>query len=458
MARLIRLLALSFFALGTLGCGGNEAPRFIPDQGVPKPALPDASPTISYRLSGYGSTTINLQPRQQVTLAVQLLANGAGAAGEVVTFAFKGFAGTSNLSAFSGLTNESGITQSILTAGSESGTFEVEARSARAETPVTWTITIAGTVEPQPTNPTLSGTFDMMSTFAINGDFEGSTLGSIVTLLEDVSDDPQDPGKFVVDLIVNELRGDVSNSLLNTVIDIFAQAAYTEANSYLSGSTMVRDLTAIARDLSDLARRFSLTSSLAITQTVESGLVAEHTLRSINWQINGQTVSQTYAQLGLQPPTAPSIAISIENGRLVVDKHAFDLGFGSFLLAGLNTIVIPKYDPTARSLKDLMGRWIDCNTLGRDLNTATGDLLGNSMWTSACNSALLAGGNAIEKEILELANDTSTLEIQGEATITDANHDNVYDRVRNGTWSGKMDLGASSSALGAGNVFSGDRR
>lgn len=467
-ATLVSIFALGLVLTACAGSSGggqqNDTGSPTPDQFVPQPdsgPTPDVMPAQNYRLTIVGWQQITLQQSQQVVLQVRLTKNEESAANEPVTFAFKGTPGDSSLSTFTAITDAQGFAETTLTAGSVLGSYDVEADHSRAQAPVLWAITVEEKPVTPPPTAKLAGTFTLTNKFNITGQFTGSALADVLNLLEDFSDDPEDPGKFIVDLILDEIQSQIDSSIFNQISNLFRSLLYTETNKLLKNLTLVQDIKQIAKDLSDLARRFTIVSRMvsAAPQAGSAPMTVTHTLDRIKWTIGGKTVAYTFAQLGMADPTVSNLQLTLTNGtNLAVAKHDFDLKFGAFLLVGMNSLIIPKVNSSAKNINDLMKGWVDCAKLGVTMDNATNNLIGPTIWQQGCESGLTMAGSYIEQQILKLGNDQSNLEIQGQCKLTDQDSDTYYDTMEAGVWTGNFSLNGNPTVIaGPGNEFVGGR-
>ncbi|PIE65852.1 MAG: hypothetical protein CSA24_01775 [Deltaproteobacteria bacterium] len=470
MKRTVTVVSLFAMGLALFACAGSSmgpqnADGGSTDRYVPQPDAPGASPDVllakRYRLTIVGWQQIALQQSQQVVLQVRLTQNEESAANEPVTFAFKGSAGDAALSTFTAITDSQGFAETTLTAGSILGSFDVEANHSRAQAPVLWAITVEKKPDVPPATAKLAGTFTLSNTFNITGQFSGSALADVLNLLEDFSDDPDDPGKFIVDLILDEIQSQVDSGIFNQISNLFRSLLYTETNKLLQNLTLVQNIKQIAKDLSDLARRFTIVSRMvsAAPQPGNAPMTVTHTLDRIKWTIGGQTMAYTFAQLGMADPTVSNLELTLSNGsNLAIAKHRFDLKFGAFLLVGLNSLIIPKVNSSAKSINDLLKGWVDCVSLGKTMDNATNNLIGPTIWQQGCESGLTMAGSYIEKQVLKLGTDQSKLEVQGQCKLTDQDSDTYYDTMTKGVWTGTFSLNGNPNVIaGSGNEFAGGR-
>ncbi|MFH1130457.1 MAG: hypothetical protein V1754_03920 [Pseudomonadota bacterium] len=447
--------------LAGIGCAGSEPP---PSQNPPVqtdsgPIPPN--PQDQYMLTLVGWQNVQVQQGQQTTLQVRYTKNNQSVVGEAVQFSFKGDSKDSVVSSFTGITNSQGFAQTVLTGGQLLATFQVEATAAYAGA-VFWNVEVQEKSITPPNSVKMTGTFELESGFDIQGNFDGSKLASALNIINDFSDEPQDPGKFLVDMIVDEIAKDSSNSWINTVKTLLKYTLYDEANKLVNSMapTLVPKFKQMGQDLSTVARKFQLTSRM-VSPTPQEGdriMTVDHTLDKIGWNLNGNAVEYSFLQLGQTPPVANGLQITpINSTDYAIAQHSFNFKFGAFLLVALENLIIPMLDKNASSVTDLLAGQIQCTKVGEWINSKIG-LGGQALWTSACNIALTSVGEYVNARIIDIDKDNSVLTIAGQTKILDSNHDAFFDQMINGYWTGSFQLNtAVNTVAGLGNTFTATR-
>jgi hypothetical protein len=310
---------------------------------------------------------------------------------------------------------------------------------------------------PLPPVPSLAGTLKLTSNFNIQTDFTGTEISQVLNILNELTNDPDDPGKFVVDMIFDNLDPSVAQ-----LANVFRSILYSPVNNLLTSLApdFISGVKQLGSNLSDLARKFTLSSEMisATTQPTDRAMPVTHRLQSIIWNINGKTSEYTFASYGMTNPQVDGLSLHLQNNiELLIPEHVFEIRFGSFLLAGLNTLIIPAINSSASSLTDLMNGWINCREVGAKINT-TINLLGDAFWQGACDLSVKALSTYIEQSIVKIDQDQSKLLIHGKCNLTDANNDLFMDTMSNGAWSGSFMLNKNTATIDpAKNTFTGQR-
>lgn len=479
--------ALSVFGLTlTLAFAGcnNSGPPMIPDVGTegdtdpdagtpPVPPEADAAPAVetdgpphvvedNYSLVIVGWQQLTLQQGQQVILQVRYTKNGTSEAGETVTFSFKGDSKDSTLDSYSALTASTGIAEVTLTAGQIIGTYQVEATTPRTAN-VTWTVEVQEKPNVTPAVPLLTGTFQLASQFDIQGSFEGSNFATALNVINELSDDPDDPGKYIVDAIIDEISKEVSNQVLTTMADVLKPTLYVEVNKILTqvAPKLVADLKQISADLAALARKFQTISHLvsATPQEADKLMTVDHSLEQIAWTLHGKSVAYSFAQLAQPTPTVKGIEITpgTNISGVAIGEHTFTFKFGTFILVALNDLVIPYVNSNASSLDDLLATFVDCTDVGTTINDTIG-VGGIALWSGACTMAMKAATAYVEAEIVNIDLDDTYLLIAGQAKFGDENADGFYDQMTDGLWTGTLQVNKAITVIGGPtNTFTGKR-
>jgi len=441
-----------------IGCGGVEqAPEPI-DLDPPGADPVPTPPQDSFKLTLIGWQTLNLVQTQQVTLQVLYTKNSEPVGGQIIEFVIKDTSSTdSTLSASKAQTSAAGFAEVTLTAGQLTGALSVVA-SAERVTDVSWSVVVQENPSTTLPVPSFDGTLGLTSKFDIQTSFTGSKLADVLNILDQISDDPQDPGKFVVDTVLQK----IDNQAILAVATLLKPTLYKEVNSLLLAIApkLVGTLKQLAQDLSTVARTFEIKSTLAspAPQPGDLPLVADHTLKSIAWTLSGQRVEVTFQQINLSDPVVKNVQLTVANGTdLTVRDHTFKLNYGAFLLVALDNLVIPRLEPGAKNITDLLGAHIDCVKVGQTMSKTVG-LGGDPLWVGACNLAVKAVGTYLEYEIAGMASDDTSLTIKGQAKLYDTDKSGTYDLLTKGLWSGTLELQKCKAPIaGPANRFWGDK-
>jgi hypothetical protein len=467
MRSVLRLsaIAATFSAIAiTSACEGGLPQA---QQGTPNT---DASskPTDQPALTMIGPSQIALKVGQQHPLRVHYGQDGKNLASEGIQFRFLDPRCDARISSPTGVTDQAGFAQISLASGAVPCGFRLEARTPTGMTAV-WSISVGQGGATTPGTPGISGVFELTSNFDLAANFQGSGFASVLNMLEEVSDNPDDPGKFIVDLIIDELAGDTSNLALVTVVQFAKVLLYYEVNELLASSAgpFVAAMKQVTADLSTIARRFSVTSAMtfASPQTIDQNLVADHRLKSIAWNLRGKRVEYSFLQLGMADPVVSGVALSpgpLADGNVLVSEQTFSLKYGSFLLVGLNNLIIPNINSKANDLTSLISSYLDCKSVAETLVDSTG-VGGEVLWEATCVAAIAGFAGSVEQALIAMDDDDpSQLKIKGQARLLPLSSGGTtpwVGEIDRGLWSGTLNLaGAVTTFAGGNNNFTGKRK
>jgi hypothetical protein len=444
-------LVVAVLLLGSMvsmGCGGvEEAPvPYVPEV-TPPEQIPDPEPVETHKLTIVGWTSLYLVQGQKVTLQVLYTRNGQPEPGQPIAFALKGGTTDATLSAAQISTNSGGFADVVLTAGQLLGQLTVEATSLQVDA-VQWAVEVREKPETTPPAPNLDGTYGLTNKFDVQTNFTGSKFAGVLNVLSQISDDPLDPGKYVVDRVLDE----VDNKAIQAVALVLKPALYKEVNKllYAIAPKLTATFKQLAKDLSTIARQFEVVSTLTspAPQPGNLPMVADHELQEIAWTLGGTRAEVTFKQLNLQNPIAKNVQLTLANGTdLSIREHTFQLNYGAFLLVALDNLVIPRLEPGAKDLEDLLQAQIDCVKVGQTMNKTIG-LGGAQLWVSACNIAVTAVATYMEYEIAAMDSNDTSLTIKGQSKIYDPQKSGTFSLLTKGLWSGTLELQKCKAAVG----------
>lgn len=482
VSQIVGVVGLAFLLTACAGAEGEWTP---PDNQTNKD-------TAKY-LDLVGTEFLTLSAGQKTTLAVSYTeGRETPLVNETIAFEIRGYGADSVLSSYFVATGTNGVAQTVLTAGPYTSSFQVDARSPDGQS-VTWSVTVGNG---SPTNnvnaPKFEGNFNIVSSFDVEDNFEGSKVSSVLNILNDISDDGDDPGRFIVDMIIDA----TPNETIKDVAFIVKPTLYALVNSQLADKAgdLVNRFKQISANLATISREYTIQSTLRdgdpiatggqgtnpIDTSATSSTTSQrtHMLESLSWVINGQNVSYTFSQLGMDNPQT-QVSTVVNNGsnswtpgvdqgypsssylptfanRIFIAEHTFKFNSGAFLLAAFENVILPQVAGTT-SVADLLRSYVSCDNIGTKINDIVG-LGGVSFWQATCDLGLNAGGALIEQQIAKIGGQNSTLVLKGDASLADTNSDHYYDSISNGRWYGTISLDDNVAELTNGyNAFNGSR-
>jgi hypothetical protein len=405
-----------------------------------------------YKLQVVGNTAVELQKGHQLSIQVMYTKDGQAFGGQTIYFSPKGAYADSRLSKYQVLTDAYGFAETVIQAGQMVTSFSVEASAAKAG-PVKWDVKVAAPAElPPPPVPVLEGAINVTSNFNIKTDFVGSKLAQVLNVLDKISDDPEDPGKFVVDTVLAE----VDNQAVLVVASVLKPTLYVEVNKLLNSIApqLVADIKQLAQDISTIARHFELQSVMVspTPQQADKPMVVNHNAYKIAWSLQGKRAEYAFNQ----PPQAKNVLLTWGgDSDLVVAEHDLKIKYGVFLVGAINSLVIPNIEPNANDITSLLQARVNCQKVAETMNNTVG-AGGVPLWKLACDTGVAAVAKLLEDQVAQLDNGDSTLSISGVSKLRDMDKNGKLDALNQGVWTGSFKLEKCIAPLaGPQNTFSG---
>jgi len=289
---------------------------------------------------------------------------------------------------------------------------------------------------------TMQGRYALQSDFDIATNMPG-TAGTAVNVFIAATDDPDDPTRYILDLLIAQLPdGGFKNTLKSSegfVAGYLNDRLLDVAPNFI---TQIRD---IGDKFGQVAHHFGTLETLDV-----NGGKATHTIQGLHFKVDGIELDFLFKDYGIKDVAVANVDVAMDQtGKVTLGNHAVPLSMGAMLRIGLDEVVVPLVDPSATSMSDLLHGMVNCQAVGQYVYDAIG--LGSpSTFESACNSGLTAGGHAIETQLSNL--DTAALEfgIQGTARAIDKNGDRMVDQIQTGTWSGTLSYVGQQAPLASG--------
>jgi hypothetical protein len=298
-----------------------------------------------------------------------------------------------------------------------------------------------------PTKPLdATGTYTVHSTFDLATNMPG-TAGTVVNSIIDATDDVDDPTRWIVDQILNQLpSGAVKDGLK------FAEALGVGAlNDELLKITpdFVSTMILVGQDFGNLAKHVGLHETFTLTQSQATGsYLAAHTVTGLHYELGNQHGDLLFANYQLPDVVADSVPVTMDaTGQLTIAAHDIPLTYGKLLRLGLDAAIIPLIDSSAHNLNDLLARQIDCKAVGNAIASAIGFPSAAGTLTSACSAGLTAGANLVYTKISAIDGTALKFSINGSARAVDRNNDRQIDQIQTGTWAGTLAYGATPTPL-----------
>lgn len=292
-----------------------------------------------------------------------------------------------------------------------------------------------------------TGTYTVHSTFDLATNMPG-TAGTVVNTIIDATDSPDDPSRWVVDQILEQLPdGSLAKSLLTDAEDLGVGALNNEllrvAPDFVS--TMVQ----VGQDFGDLAKNVGLDETLALTPGAMPGsYTAVHTVSGLHYQLGNQQGDLAFASYQLPDVEVDNVAITMDaTGQLTIAAHDVPLSYGKLLRLGLDAAIIPLIDASAHNLDDLLAHQVDCTAVGQAIASAIGFSSAAGTIAGACSAGLAAGATLVYTKIGDIDDNALKFSINGTARGVDRNNDRQIDQIQTGTWAGTLAYGTTPTPL-----------
>lgn len=409
------LLALSFAACGS-DAGGEQGS--------------DAQLTIM------GESNLLVSQGVATTLRVRYHDSGQVALAGQISFSIDG-ADPAFLAATQADTNEAGEAGVALTVAAGTAAFEVFASAPGAQT-VSWTVDINA----QPL--VIDGDYSLDSRFNPLGGDDG--VAQVIVLFDEMTDDLNDPGTWLVDVLLDEL----DSSLVSGAVGLARPSLDGWIKSLMLQGTAadyVQNAQEIASQLRSYSESVITRSELRIRPWTEDGSYrATHELMSMVAMVGGTKFEKTLAALGMPAMSSQNVYLArTDNGELAIDDHELELPYGVMALATLEEAIVPMVEPGASSVHELLTTFVDCQMIGASIANYIG--IGSpTTYDGPCNAAMSTAAAHVESTLLNLdAAAPAILNLNGFARFADGNADGEVDELIGGNWYGSLTVGQQSA-------------
>ena len=274
-----------------------------------------------------------------------------------------------------------------------------------------------------PVDPT--GWFTLRSTLSIAEPPVAMTTALAELTL--ATDGPDDPSRYLVDLIVDCLPDGWTKVYAAQLAPFLA--AYVDTKVAQIAPRFLPGVHALADGTNQIARRFGTLEDLQIardgraTRTI-TGLVFDKT-------------DVVFAPLGIGDLAAVTTA-SLADEALAIGAHTVAIDYAQVLRLGLDRAVIPTVTPGCTDLACALAQLVDCPALGVALAEKVG-FGPPTLYASACAVGLTAAAAKIYAGLPRAGGQAIVLEVRGQARGVDRDRDGYLDAIEAGTWSGTFD-------------------
>ncbi len=291
-----------------------------------------------------------------------------------------------------------------------------------------------------------TGTYTVHSTFDLATNMPG-TAGAVVNTIIDATDDADDPSRWIVDQILNQLPSGPVKTVLQGAEAIGVGALNDELLSI--APDFVTTMVQVGQDFGDLAKHVGLHETLTLTASGTAGsYVATHAVTGLHYELGNQKGDLLFANYQLPNVQVDTVAVTMDaTGQLTIAAHDLPISYGKLLRLGLDAAIIPLIDSSAHNLNDLLAHQVDCKAVGNAIASAIGFSSAAGTLAAACSAGLAAGSDLVYSKINAIDGTALKFSINGSARAVDRNNDRQIDQIQTGTWAGTLAYGATPTPL-----------
>ncbi len=368
-----------------------------------------------------------------------------------IGFEIRGDGQGATIGSTSGVTNSNGIAEITVSAGNAETAFEIEATAVFSR-PAVWNVAVSSGAPPL----ALQGSYDLDSKFDVASGLPNG-LGDAVNTIIDMTDGPNDPATYLLDILEDELSSPFDDIVRGARPGL---DAFVNDEIKTRSPNLINDLIAISNNLGEVSRNFGTDSVVAVLgSSVEGNMSATHTMTGFNFRIDGLDYGFTNADLGVDDVTIENIVVSMANGKVSIGAHNMPIQYGGFLAMALEEVIVPLIDPAADGLGSLLNNLIPCDSVGAALSDFL-PLGSAGFYEGVCIQAVAVGADLAIDALIDIDDSKQVvLQISGEARVNDTTGDRNVDKLTQGKWDGAIEYVGESGALEPNvNTFSGTRR
>lgn len=304
----------------------------------------------------------------------------------------------------------------------------------------------------------VTGVYDVAQSYDF-GNALPAGFGGVATILGQLFDDPDDPARFLVDFVEARLGfsfGFVKNAIID-LVDTYVQQVLPQG---------VQDLFARIGEAARLVTAFSVDTTIVIEADDTGNLTATETWETITFVWEGAQHRVDMTTAGLDPVEAIYPVELVDDERLDIALHSFEIPFMGMYRVALTNIVYPSIGGGATTTQDLLASVLDCAAVAAEMDAGDGIVdgyftIGISIPVStleiACNDGLGFIADQIDAQLDSLGgNGPQILTRQGVTTLDGENASRQPMRLVDGAWTGDLAIDGQTSIISG--LFSGDRR
>lgn len=304
--------------------------------------------------------------------------------------------------------------------------------------------------DPQPVPLTPEGKFGVTSDFDLAQNLPG-TAGTIASYFIQATDDPDDPTRFIVQQLVNQLPAGSIKNTLNGAIPFVA--GYLNDRLLDVAPDFVSTIVDVGNKFGQVARHFG---TLEVVEIQANG-AAVKTVTGMHFKVDNIDLDYRFSDYGMQDIKVEGLQVNLEqSGKLSFSSHKVPMKYGQVLKLALDQAIIPLIDPSASNLGDLLGNVVNCQAVGQYVYEAI-DIGSPSTFESACISGLNAAGPALYNALNQIDGSALEFNLTGVARAIDRNKDGKMDDIATGLWSGEVKYAGQPAPLPETSKFFGSK-
>ena len=306
-----------------------------------------------------------------------------------------------------------------------------------------------------------------------------SESGEVGALIVQILDIFEDPGRGIVDFLLN-LVEDYVGGLISGVISFFfdltglGDVIGDAINDLIASVPFLSDIVTIGRDIRGIIAELEVISNLSIGK-----LGSDYEIFGVdNW-----IGLALYWRLGCTPADGPDcgrIPIVVDEGfgalrgewtgrvlgynRLDIDRHPIDFEYGRVILYALEYLVLPAVvgRPGPVTLENLMADIINCDGIGDfvaggdgSCRCALGACICDSDVEGFCNSFISLTFGSLFRGFVDALSFDAVLDLRGGCEVVNTDGELDIDELVNGEYVGNITINGTPTPFGG--TFRGTR-
>ena len=300
-------------------------------------------------------------------------------------------------------------------------------------------------VPPQEVPLSPQGKFAITSDFDIATNMPG-TVGAVTNGFIDATDGPDDPTRYIVDLLCNQLSGSAKSVCQGASAGL---AGYLNDRLLEVAPDFVTKIIDVGNKFGQVAKHFGTLDTLEIDATGKT----IHTMTGVHFKIDTTELDFAFTDYGMTNTKVDGVTTTLDKlGKLSVSDHKMPVSYGKLLKLALNEMIIPMIDPSATDLKGLLVNAVDCQAIGQHAYDYLG-FLSPSTFQSACTAGLSAASGFIYSQIDKIDGSALEFGIAGTAKGLDTNKDGKMDKIQTGKWGGTLSYAGTPAPLATATFF-----